>query len=152
MIGFFLCGSGVAYDVRKAEPYSVYDRFEFDVPTSDACDCMGRFDVRVEEMNQSMRIIEQALAGLPEGPVGPKKMKNSYKPPAGEYYYAVESARGQFGTYIVSDGKDIPVRIKLRTPSFANLASMVEVLEGTMVADTIAIVGSIDVVMPEVDR
>jgi NADH-quinone oxidoreductase subunit D len=143
---------GIDYDVRRAEPYGIYDRFDFEVPLEQAGDSFARFRVRVNEMEQSCRIIEQALASLPEGPIQPAKMKKRFKPAAGELYYAVESARGQFGMYIVSDGSDHPSRLKLRTPSFSNLASMPDVLPGTMVADTIAIVGSIDVVMPEIDR
>lgn len=143
---------GVEYDVRRAEPYSIYDRFDFDVPTRDSGDTMARFDVRIEEMKQSARIIDQALAALPEGPIMPAKTKKRYKVPEGEYYFAVESARGHFGMYVVADGTDIPVKLKLRTPSFSNLSSMPQVLRNTMVADTIAIVGSVDVVMPEIDR
>ena len=143
---------GVSYDIRKAEPYGIYERFHFDVPTREGGDTFDRYMVRVEEMQQSMHIIDQAMAALPDGPIMPDKLPKRFKPPAGEYYFAVESARGQFGMYIVSDGGDIPVRIKLRTPSFSNLSAMVKVLQGTMVADTIAIVGSIDIVLPEVDR
>ncbi|MCB9728271.1 MAG: NADH-quinone oxidoreductase subunit D [Deltaproteobacteria bacterium] len=147
-----LRASGVGFDVRRAEPYGIYDRFEFDVPTATEGDCLARFDVRVREIEESARIIDQALDGLPEGPIMPAKPKKRFKPPAGELYYAVESARGHFGTWVVSDGSEIPVRVKLRTPSFSNLSSMPDVLRGTTVADTIAIVGSIDVVLPEIDR
>jgi len=143
---------GIPYDVRRAEPYGIYDRFDFEIPTSKMNDCLGRFDVRCEEMVQSVRIVEQALAQLPAGPIDAEKVPKTIKPPAGEYYHAVESARGHFGMYIVSDGSEIPVRIKLRTPSFANLSTAPKILAGTMVADTIAIVGSIDIVLPEVDR
>lgn len=143
---------GLAYDVRKAEPYGGYDRYDFIVPTRTAGDCMARFEVRMDEMEQSCRIIEQAIAALPEGPVKPSKLIKKLKPPVGEFYFAVESARGHFGMYFLSDGSDTPVKIKLRTPSFSNLSSMEHVLEGTMVADTIAILGSIDIVMPEIDR
>ena len=147
-----LRASGVNYDVRKAEPYGGYDEYDFEVPLSEACDTMARFDVRVQEMEQSCRIIEQALDRLEPGPILPAKVPKRFKPNAGEYYFAVESARGHYGIYIVSDGSDIPVKMKLRTPSFSNLASMPDVLQNTMIADTIAIVGSIDVVMPEIDR
>ena len=147
-----LRASGVAYDVRKAEPYGIYDRFDFDVPTREEGDCYARFLVRIDEIWQSVRIIEQALDGLPEGLIMPAKPKKKFKPAAGEYYFAVESARGQFGMYIVSDGTDTPVKMKLRTPSFSNLSSMPDVLADTPVADTITIVGSVDVVMPEIDR
>jgi NADH-quinone oxidoreductase subunit D len=147
-----LRAAGVAYDVRRAEPYSIYDRFEFEIPTASAGDCLARYHVRLMEIEQSLRIIDQGLAQLPAGPIEAEKVPKTIKPPAGEYYFAVESARGHFGMYIVSDGSAIPVRIKLRTPSFANLSTMPEILAGTMVADTIAIVGSIDIVLPEVDR
>ncbi|MFT7622316.1 MAG: NADH-quinone oxidoreductase subunit D [Myxococcota bacterium] len=147
-----LRASGVDYDVRRAEPYGGYEKFEFDVPTRTAGDSFARFELRIEEMRQSMRIIDQAIAALPEGPIMPAKSPRRFKPPAGEHYFAVESARGAYGMYIVADGSDSPVKIKLRTPSFSNLSAMGEVLEQTMVADTITILGSIDVVMPEVDR
>jgi NADH-quinone oxidoreductase subunit D len=147
-----LRASGIDFDLRKAEPYGIYDRFDFDVPTTQNGDAFDRFLVRIEEIEQSLRIIEQGLAMLPEGPIMPLKMKKRFKPAAAEHYYAVESARGLFGMYIVADGTDQPSRIKLRTPSFSNLGSMVDVLPGTPIADTITIVGSIDVVMPEIDR
>ncbi|MEM9491368.1 MAG: NADH-quinone oxidoreductase subunit D [Myxococcota bacterium] len=152
MTGPCLRACGIAYDVRRAEPYGIYDRFAFDIPTHTDGDTMARYHVRVAEMKESCRIIEQALDGLPEGPIMPAKSKKRFKPPAGEYYFAVESARGHFGMYIVSDGSDVPVKMKLRTPSFSNLSSTPDLLRNTMVADTIAIVGSIDVVMPEIDR
>jgi len=143
---------GVPYDVRRAEPYGIYDRFDFDIPTRESGDSFARFEVRVEEMEQSIRIIEQAVPQVPEGEIMPKKVPKRIKPPAGETYFAVESARGQYGMYAVSDGTDTPVKLKLRTPSFSNLACMPAVLPQTPVADTITIVGSIDVVMPEIDR
>ena len=143
---------GVPYDVRKAEPYGGYDRFDFDVPVGAKGDAMDRFMVRIAEIEQSCRIIEQALAVLPDGPIMPAKTPKRFKPPAGEYYFAVESARGHFGQYIVSDGSDRPARLKLRTPSFSNLSAMPDVLPGTLIADTITIIGSIDIIMPEVDR
>lgn len=147
-----LRAAGVRYDVRKAEPYGIYDRFEFDIPTGRNGDILDRYLVRVEEMAQSCRIIEQALDGIPEGPIVPEKMKKRFKPPAGETYFAVESPRGQFGMYIVSDGSETPIRLKLRTPSFSNLSSLTDVLAHTLISDTIAIVGSIDIILPEVDR
>jgi NADH-quinone oxidoreductase subunit D len=147
-----LRATGIQHDVRKTEPYSIYERFDFEIPTRDAGDAMARWDLRIAEMEQSMRIIEQAVAGLPEGDIMAKKVPKRMKPPAGEWYFAVESARGLFGTYIVSDGGEIPLRVKLRTPSFSNLSTMPAVLGSTMIADTVAIVGSVDVVMPEIDR
>lgn len=147
-----LRASGVAYDVRKAEPYGGYDRFDFEVPVLHEGDTMARFHIRIREIEESCKIIEQAVKGIPEGDILPKKMPKRFKLPEGEFYFAVESARGHFGMYIVGDGSDIPVKLKLRTPSFSNLSAMPETLAGTMLADTIAIVGSIDVVMPEIDR
>ena len=147
-----LRAAGVAYDVRRAEPYGIYDRFDFEVPTLPAGDALSRYDIRVREIEESLKIIEQAVRGLPSGPIMPEKAKKKIKPNAGELYFAVESARGQFGMYIVSDGSETPSRLKLRTPSFSNLSAMPAVLRGSMVADTIAIVGSIDIVLPEIDR
>lgn len=149
-----LRASGMARDVRKDEPYGIYDRLDFDVPVgvTDDGDCFDRYTVRVAEMVQSMRLIEQALRDIPEGPVMAAKVPKKIKPPAGDYYFAVESARGHFGMYIYSDGTDTPFRIKLRTPSFVHVSTMVEALVGTMLADTISILGSIDIVIPEIDR
>jgi NADH-quinone oxidoreductase subunit D len=143
---------GVGHDLRKDEPYGIYDRFDFEVPTRQEGDAMARYLVRIDEIEQSLNLVDQALDGLPEGPVLSKKVTQRVRPPAGESYFAAESARGHFGIYIVSDGSEIPVRVKLRTPSFSNLATMKDVLTDTMIADTIAIVGSVDVVMPEIDR
>jgi len=147
-----LRASGVPYDVRRMEPYGIYDRFDFEIPTREGGDIFDRYLIRVAEIEQSCRIVEQAVAQIPAGPIMPAKPKKRFKPPQGESYFAVEAARGHFGMYIVSDGTDVPARIKLRTPSFSVLSSMPAVLPGTMVADTIAIVGSIDIVLPEVDR
>lgn len=152
MTGPCLRACGVAYDVRKAEPYGGYDRFDFEVPTEEGGDTIARFNIRIREIEESCKIVEQAISGIPSGEVLPKKMPKRFKIPSGEYYFACESARGHFGIYVVGDGNDIPVKMKLRTPSFANLSAMPETLEGTMLADTIAIVGSIDIVMPEIDR
>jgi NADH-quinone oxidoreductase subunit D len=145
-------GAGIPYDVRRSEPYGIYDQLEFEIPVREEGDCFGRFAVRVLEMEQSLRIVEQAISTMPEGPIVPDKVPRVIKPPEGEYYYAVESARGHFGMFIVSDGSPTPVRHKLVTPSFFSLSTMKYVLPGTMIADTIAIVGSIDIVLPEVDR
>ena len=147
-----LRASGLAYDVRRAEPYGGYERYDFEIPVRTAGDCLARFEVRMAEMEQSCRIIEQAIATLPTGPFAGPKFVKKLKPPVGPFYFAVETARGHSGIYILSDGSDTPAKLKLRTPSFANLSSMPEVLLGTEVADTIAIVGSIDVVLPEIDR
>ena len=143
---------GQARDVRKDEPYGIYERFDFTVPTCEKGDCFDRSTVRMEEMRQSLAIIEQALRDIPSGPVMAAKVPKRIRPPEGEYHFGVESARGHFGIYIVSDGSDIPFRMKLRTPSFAHISTMPEVLVGTMLADTVAILGSIDIVIPEIDR
>lgn len=147
-----LRASGVAYDVRKAEPYGGYEAYDFDIPTDTRGDNLARFDVRIREIEQSMRIIEQAVERLPEGPIMPAKPKKKFKPPKGETYFAFESARGHVGLYIVSDGTETPFKLKLRTPSFSNLSAMPTVLAHTMVADTISILGSIDIILPEIDR
>jgi len=152
MTGPCLRASGVAYDVRKAEPYGGYEKFDFEVPVMTEGDTMSRFHIRIREIEESCKIIEQAIESIPDGDILPKKMPKRFKLPEGEFYFAVESARGHFGMFIVGDGSDIPARLKLRTPSFSNLSAMPDTLRGTMLADTIAIVGSIDVVMPEIDR
>jgi NADH-quinone oxidoreductase subunit D len=143
---------GHASDVRKDEPYGIYDRFEFDIPTQQEGDCFARSLVRMEEMLQSIRIVEQAVKGIPEGPFMAAKVPKRIRPAEGEYYFCVESARGNFGMYIVSDGSDIPFRHKLRTPSFANMATMPDVMRGELLSDAVAILGSIDIVVPEIDR
>lgn len=143
---------GFARDVRKDEPYGIYGKLNFSVPTRQESDCLARYFVRVEEMEQSLGLIEQALSAFPDGPIMAPKVPKKIKPPKGEFYFAVESARGHFGMFIVSDGSEVPYRIHLRTPSFANLATMPEVLRGTLVADAVAILGSIDIVLPEIDR
>ena len=147
--------SGIACDVRKAEPYGAYPRFAFEIPTRTEGDVFARYMVRIAEMQQSVRIIEQALDALPAGPIlteGSIGVRKRLKPAAGTQYYAVESARGAYGILIVSEGGTEPWRAKFRTPSYANLAAMQDVMRDTMVADAVAILGSIDVVMPEIDR
>jgi NADH-quinone oxidoreductase subunit D len=150
-----LRGSGVPYDVRKAEPYGAYPRFEFDVPTRSEGDVFARYMVRALEMQQSVRIVEQALDQLPGGPIlNPDSIgvRKRLKLPAGTLYYAVESARGHYGIEIVSEGGTEPYRAKFRTPSYANLAVLEAVMPGHMVADAVAVLGSVDLVLPEVDR
>lgn len=144
-------GSGVAYDVRRMEPYSVYPEFDFEVPTFPAGDSLARYLVRMEEMAQSLRIIEQALDKLPDGPVL-GKVPRVLKLPVGDYCYAVEAARGRFMVRIVSDNKEAAYRIKLRTPSFSNLSLYEEASQGMMLADALALMGSLDLVIPDIDR
>jgi NADH-quinone oxidoreductase subunit D len=146
-----LRGSGVAYDVRKHEPYSSYQDFKFSIPTRKEGDCLARYQVRMAELEQSLNIIEQALDHLPPGPVRSKGPR-FITPPAGESYFSFESARGAVGFYIVSDGSRIPYRIKVRAPSFSNLFVLTRICTGHFLADVIAIFGSIDVTVPEIDR
>ena len=152
LTGPTLRGSGIAYDIRKSEPYSAYPAFDFQIPIGDKGDVFDRYLVRILEMEQSLRIIEQALNQLPNGPIMADKVPKRLKPAAGEVYQAVESARGEFGCYIVSQGDIKPYRIKLRVPSFGNLSILPEVAVDTLVADLVAILGSVDVVIPEIDR
>ncbi|MBI4765101.1 MAG: NADH-quinone oxidoreductase subunit D [Deltaproteobacteria bacterium] len=146
-----LRGSGVKYDVRKNEPYSIYPEFKFEIPTREEGDCLARYLVRMAELEQSLNIIEQALDHLPPGPVR-AKVPQFITPPEGDCYFAFESARGAVGFYIVSDGSRIPYRIKVRSPSFSNLFVMSKICPGHFLADVIAIFGSIDVTVPEIDR
>jgi NADH-quinone oxidoreductase subunit D len=145
-------GSGVGYDVRRAEPYSVYPELDFGIPVFPEGDSMARYLVRMEEMAQSLRIVEQALAKLPAGPVMAANVPRVLRPPAGDYYYAVEAARGRFAVRIISDGKEKPYRVKLRTPSFSNLSLFEETSAGLMLPDAIALMGSLDLVIPDIDR
>ncbi len=146
-----LRGSGVAYDLRRAAPYEVYDRLQFDVVTNSGCDCLGRYLVRTGELRQSVRILEQCLDQLPEGEYC-AKVPRVLRPPAGEAYGRVESPRGEFGCYVVSDGGTTPARVRLRAPSFFHIAALPQLLAGWKVGDVIAILGSIDIVLGEVDR
>jgi NADH-quinone oxidoreductase subunit D len=144
-------GSGVAYDVRKSEPYSVYPEFDFEIPVFPEGDSMARYLVRMAEMEQSLRIIEQALGKLPPGPVM-GKVPRVLKLPPGDYCYAVEAARGRFLVRTVSDHKVFPYRVKLRTPSFCNLSLYEEASKGMMLPDALALLGSLDLVIPDIDR
>jgi NADH-quinone oxidoreductase subunit D len=145
-------GSGVAYDVRRSEPYSAYPEFDFVVPICKETDSMARYLVRMEELAQSLRIIEQALDRLPSGPVMAEKVPRVLKLPAGDYCYAVEAARGRFMVRIISDGKEIPYRVKLRTPCLSNLSLFEEASGGMLLADGLALMGSLDLVIPDIDR
>jgi NADH-quinone oxidoreductase subunit D len=147
-----LRGSGVMRDIRKDEPYAAYADFEFDVPLGLNGDTYDRYLVRVEEFRQSTRIIRQALDGLPEGPVI-GKVPRLIKPPAGETYHAIESPKGEIGYFIASDGKsNTPYRFRVRPPSFCNLQALPQLVQGHLVADVVALIGSIDIVLGEVDR
>lgn len=145
--------AGVAYDVRRSEPYSIYDRFDFDIPVEQSSCSLGRYLVRIAEMEQSLRIIEQAVESIPDGPVLPAKpAKHNFKLPPGEASFAVEGARGKVKVWIASDGGKTPYRIKLRSPSLSNLSAFPEAAQGTLIADTVVIIGSLDLVIPELDR
>ena len=156
-IGLGLCGpplrgSGVYRDVRKDEPYAAYDEMEFDVPLGTRGDTYDRYLVRLEEFRQSIRIIRQALDGLPEGPIM-GKVPRLIKPKAGETYHAIESPKGELGYFIVSDGRATnPYRFRVRPPSFCNLQGLRPLVIGHLVADVVALIGTIDIVLGEVDR
>ena len=151
MTGPALRAGGVLEDVRISEPYSIYDRFDFGIPVGTYGDCWDRYYVRVEEMRQSLKIIEQAMKQMESGPIM-ADVRRIPRPPKGEVYVRTESPRGDFGVYLVSDGSDKPYRVKVRTPSFANLQTLKHLLRETYVADSVVILGSIDIVLGEVDR
>ncbi len=146
-----LRGSGVKFDLRKDEPYSIYPRFNFDVPAGKNGDCWDRYKVRIEEMHQSLKIIEQAINNIPVGDFIAKVPK-IIKPPEGEIYFRSESPRGELGFYLISDGTAKPYRLKCRAPSFVNLAVIPELVRGLKIADVIAVLGSLDIVLGEIDR
>ncbi|MFZ0960160.1 MAG: NADH dehydrogenase (quinone) subunit D [Terriglobia bacterium] len=171
-----LRGSGVDWDLRKRQPYSGYEKFDFKVATRPEGDVYGRYLARVEEMRQSLRIVNQAMEGLPTGPIKAdaphivlpdrESMKTSiealiyhfkivtegFHPPVGEVYQAIESPRGELGFYMVSDGSPKPFRCHVRAPSFANLQALPKMIEGRLIADVVACIGTIDIVLGEVDR
>jgi NADH-quinone oxidoreductase subunit C/D len=150
--GPLLRASGVPYDVRRAEPYSIYDQLDWDVAVAYNGDIYDRFVVRFEEIRQSLRILRQALERLPEGPIQAGRVQATGKVPAGEAYGRVESPKGELGFYVVSDGTANPYRYRIRTPSFANLGVLGELCRGHLVADVVAILASIDITLGEVDR
>lgn len=149
--GPMLRAAGVKWDIRKAMPYSGYEKYEFDVPTRENGDTYDRYIVRMQEMRQSIRIIEQAARGIPEGPIMAKVPK-VLKPPVGEAYVSIESPKGELGYFIVSDGSLQPYRLRVRPPSFVNLQALDKMARGSLVADLVAIIGTIDIVLGEVDR
>lgn len=174
--GPMIRAAGVNWDIRKAEPYSSYEKFDFKVPVQQAGDVYARFRVRMDEMRESSRIVEQCLAGMPEGPIradAPKvvlpdreKMKTQmealiyhfkivtegFRVPAGEAYVPVESPRGELLFYVVSDGTSKPLRVFMRTPSYGNLQALSELFHGRLISDSIATLGSMDFVLGDVDR
>ncbi len=171
-----LRASGVDWDLRKKQPYSSYEKFRFNVPTRTDGDVYARYLVRVAEMRESVEIVRQAMEGMPEGPIKAnaphivlpdrESMKTSiealiyhfkivtegFHPPVGEVYQAIESPRGELGIYMVSDGSPKPFRCHVRAPSFANLQALSKMIEGRLIADVVACIGSIDVVLGEIDR
>jgi NADH-quinone oxidoreductase subunit D len=176
LTGPSLRGSGVAYDVRKSAPYAVYDRLDFEIPVGTHGDVYDRFLVRMEEMRQSVKLVRQALDQLPDGPVMTPDIRvalpgkeatmtsieamqrhfmlviHGFRPPVGEYYSAVESPKGELGWYIVSNGENHAYRARNRAPSFVNLQGLPIMCEGALIADVVANIGSIDIVVGEVDR
>jgi NADH-quinone oxidoreductase subunit D len=176
LTGPMLRASGVKHDLRKTNPYSSYDKFDFDVVTSNRCDSFGRYEVRMEEMRQSLRIIQQAMDGMPEGryrALAPgivlptkwetmhsmealifhfKLITEGFHPPVGEVYQTIEAPKGELGYYIVSDGSAKPVRMRVRPPSFVNISALSKLVVGRLVADVITCIGSVDIVLGEVDR
>jgi NADH-quinone oxidoreductase subunit D len=174
--GPMIRATGMPWDIRKSQPYEVYDRMDFDIPVGTNSDCYDRFMVRVEEVRQSWRIARQCLQEMPEGPIGtadrkvfpPKRaeMKQSmealihhfklytegFHVPAGEVYVATESPKGEFGVYLVSDGTNKPYRCKIRPTAFSHLQAMDFMMKGHMLADTTAVLGAMDIVFGECDR
>ena len=153
--GPVLRGSGLKYDLRKEEPYSSYEEFQFNIPTGDKGDCFDRSSVRIREMKESLKIVKQAIEGLPEGYISARpavRVAQAVKPPEGEVYARIESPRGELGVYLVSDGSPKPYRLKWRAPSFSNLALLPHLVVGHKLADIMAILGSLDPVFGEVDR
>ena len=153
--GPLIRGSGVSYDIRRAEPYSSYQDFDFRVPVETAGDCYARYRVRMVEFRESIKIVRQALDGLPAGPISSRpgvKSVGQIRVPKGEAYARIEGARGEVGCYLVSDGGPKPYRMKWRGASFSNLAVLPHIIPGHKVADVVAIMGSVDPVFGEVDR
>lgn len=149
--GPVLRASGVKWDIRKADPYSIYERFEFEIPTGAVGDCYDRYWVRMQEMRQSVRILEQAVKQIPSGEAR-GKVPHLLRPPVGEVYTRIEAPKGELGFYIVSDNSIAPYRYHIRAPSFINLTALRDMVVGWKIADLIIVFGSIDICMGEVDR
>jgi NADH-quinone oxidoreductase subunit D len=174
--GVMLRCTGLPWDLRKSQPYDGYEKYDFDIPVGKNGDCYDRYLCRVEEMRQSVIIIRQVLASMPDGPVAstdrnvvapPRaEMKQSmealihhfklytegFKVPAGETYTAIEAPKGEFGVYLVADGTNMPYRCKIRAPGYAHLAALDHLCKGHLLADSVAVLGSLDIVFGEVDR
>jgi NADH-quinone oxidoreductase subunit D len=149
--GPVLRASGVKWDIRKAQPYSGYEKYEFDIPTGKNADTYDRYSVRMEEMRQSVRIVRQAVASIPEGPIM-AKIPKVIKPPVGEAYVSIEAPKGELGYFIVSDGSTQPYRVRVRPPSLINLQALERMCRGALIADVVAIIGTLDIVLGEIDR
>jgi NADH-quinone oxidoreductase subunit D len=149
--GPVLRASGVKWDLRKAQPYAAYADFDFDIPVGENGDTYDRYMVRMQEMRQSLRIIDQAIGKIPDGPIMAKVAK-VMKPPIGEIYHSIEAPKGELGYFIVSDGSTQPYRVRVRPPSFVNLQALDMMVRGALVADVIAVIGTLDIVLGEVDR
>jgi NADH-quinone oxidoreductase subunit D len=143
--------SGIAYDVRRAEPYGIYDRFDWEVPVRFGGDCFDRYMIRIAELRESVKLVRQALRDIPDGEFRGRQPK-ILRPPKGEAYARIEGPKGELGFYLVSDGSTSPYRFKVRAPSFINLTVLGELTIGHKVADAVVILGSFDIVMGEVDR
>jgi NADH-quinone oxidoreductase subunit D len=149
--GPLLRAAGVKWDLRKAQPYSGYDKYDFEIPIRHNGDTFDRYIVRMQEMRQAVRIIRQAVESLPEGPIMGKVAK-VIKPPVGEAYVSIEAPKGELGYYVVSDGSTQPYRVRVRPPSFVNLQALDRMVRGGLVADIVAVIGTLDIVLGEVDR
>jgi NADH-quinone oxidoreductase subunit D len=146
-----LRASGAKWDLRKAQPYCCYKDFDSDIPIGQNGDTYDRYLVRMEEMRQSLRIIDQAVENIPSGPIMAKVPK-VLKPPVGEVYHSIEAPKGELGYFIVSDGSTQPYRLRVRPPSFVNLQALEKMVQGALVADVVAVIGTLDIVLGEVDR
>jgi NADH-quinone oxidoreductase subunit D len=149
--GPMLRAAGVKWDIRKAQPYSGYEKYDFEIPVRQNGDTYDRYIVRMQEMRQSVRIVRQAVADIPSGPIMAKVGK-VIKPPVGEAYVSIEAPKGELGYYVVSDGSTQPYRVRIRPPSFVNLQALDKMCRGALVADVVAIIGTTDIVLGEVDR
>ena len=149
--GPLLRASGVKWDIRKAQPYAAYNDFDFEIPVGESGDTYDRYLVRMEEMRQSRRIILQAVDRIPDGPIVARVPK-VIKPPVGEVYHSIEAPKGELGYLVASDGSTQPSRCRVRPPSFVNLQALDQMVRGQLVADVVAIIGTIDIVLGEVDR
>jgi NADH-quinone oxidoreductase subunit D len=152
MTGPSLRASGVKFDLRKDDPYSIYDRFDFDIPTGQNGDSYDRYLVRLQEMRESAKIVLQAIDQLPDGPILPERMPRLLRPAAGEVYMRCENPRGEYGIYLVSKGGTQPYRLRIRSSCFCNLSALKHMTVGHYVADAVTILGSLDIVLCEVDR